>query len=84
MNEGDFGWTSKYRLVVNDELEAFLDPKAEYYAYPIDYEEYADDRDYIFVERTRAGYEVTINHQTEWEREAWAEGMEITAIHENF
>ena len=71
-------------LVVNDELEAFLDPKAEYYAYPIDYEEYVDDKDCIFVERTHEGYEVTINHRTEWEREEWAEGMEIAAIHEKF
>ncbi|MGP5591640.1 hypothetical protein [Corynebacterium flavescens] len=79
---GESGWIDSWDLYVREDFEVFLNPKADCICKSKSDEDLLDSEDSLFVMRTDQGYEVTLNHQTEWEREEDAEGLPVVAIHE--
>jgi len=84
MKAGDAGWISLLAVEVDEDFEVYLRPDADYTVKPKEDARMRDNLRRAFVERTSAGYELTLFHEHQWTRDRLAQGLSVVEVHELF
>ena len=83
MREGDSGWINSFDITVSENLEVFINPDAECQNRSKSDLLKVRSKNWVYLEITKNGAEITIVNSHQWRRSASASGVPVAHVHED-